>query len=276
MRLPIVAACGLSAVTICNSQQAVQAAVPAVAAPTKVGNGVNDWVVPTESTEIAASVSISQPETIAQPETRTTTPLPPLQAPIAAAVETPVRAPAAVASTVASTPVSTTVKATAQPTATPLAKPAQPIAPPKIAAIAQPVVVPVAQSKVVAPPVAQPKVVAQSKMPAAVSPVVKQPVVKPATPKITKPTQPTSISPDLAVTILDVKITGVDAEIQGILRDRLTTQAGNQSSVNQVQQDITKLLESGLIDRANFTTQLTQDGMVVNFQVAPRSCVGLN
>jgi outer membrane protein insertion porin family len=111
--------------------------------------------------------------------------------------------------------------------------------------------------------------------PVAVKPTAVKPTpapAKPATP-VVKPNQ--ALSPDLAVTILDVQIVGVDPEIQAILRDRLATRPGRQSSLNQIRQDIATLLDTELVTNASLTTQLSDDGISVKFQATPVTVQGI-
>ncbi|MBE9032851.1 BamA/TamA family outer membrane protein [filamentous cyanobacterium LEGE 11480] len=93
------------------------------------------------------------------------------------------------------------------------------------------------------------------------------PAIKPTTPTPTG--QNSSLAADLAVQVLDVKITGVDPEIQKILRDRLATRPGRQSSLNQINQDIATMLSTELIGSASFTTAISDNGISVTFQATP-------
>jgi outer membrane protein insertion porin family len=163
------------------------------------------------------------------------------------------------------------------------AKPVEKVVQPKVetpkVAVMQPEKVPIK----IAVPIADttPKVIAAKPAPAkpvAAKPVAAKPApvkpapVKPAAP-VAKP-NPT-LSPDLAVTILDVEIVGVDPEIQAILRDRLATRPGRQSSLNQIRQDIATMLDTELVKNASLTTQVSENGLSVRFEATPVTVQGI-
>jgi outer membrane protein insertion porin family len=288
MRSPVVVACSLSAIAL--AQQTSQAATPVPQAKELNNVPVQDRVVstitvaPTQS--LSSTVAIAQPERLAPIESaaalqnttpasiapRETTPLPPRITPIAEPKTVAVRVGSGsdrnpgtnsqVQGVVVQTEETPTVRAPIAPAPKPLPT-LQPVAP--VANLPAPTIAakPIAAKPVAAP--VKPVVVKPAPVAAAPKPVIApKPVVTPKPPAL-----PTTIAPDLAVDILDVKITGVDPEIVAILRNQIKTQPGQQSSINQIQKDITALLETGLISNANFTTQITRDGINVQFQAAP-------
>jgi outer membrane protein insertion porin family len=303
----------LGAITsLCSSQQLAQAATTTAPTPDR------NWVIPTESPELASSVTIAPPESLARPESKivaarlpeasvaepVATPAPPAIAPIATTEVRSGRAadlvttPRQLASATIPVPAARLPQLAAAPAATPArsdfaidtetpVKAVSPIAKPIAAKpVTQPIAIapPIAKDKAIAivvPPAAKPivskpttpKPVAQKPTPAK-PPVAKPPVAKPpvAKPPVAKPPTPPvnpTLSPDLAVTILNVQIAGVDPEIQAILRDRLATRSGRQSSLNQIRQDLANILDTELVSSANFTTQLLDSGINVTFQATP-------
>jgi outer membrane protein insertion porin family len=295
----------LGAITsLCSSQSMAQAATTTTTAPTPDRN----WVIPTESPELASSVTIAPPESLARPESKAVatrlpevavvepvaTPAPPIMPPIATTEVRSGRAadlvttPRQLASTNIPVPAARLPQLAAAPAATPArsdfvinTEPTVKAAPP----VAQPIAAtPVTQPIAIAPPIAKDNAIAIVVPPAA-QPIAAQPITpKPITPKpvaakpapakppaAKPPTPPVNLtlSPDLAVTILNVQIAGVDPEIQTILRDRLATRSGRQSSLNQIRQDLANILDTELVSNANFTTQLLDNGINVTFQATP-------
>jgi outer membrane protein insertion porin family len=302
----------LGAITSLCSAQSIAQAATTTTAPTPDRH----WVIPTESTELASSVTIAPPESLARPESQTlaarlpeaavaepvATPAPPAIAPI---VTTEVRTtevrsgraadlvttPRQLASSNIPLPAARLPQLAAAPVAAPTpvksndfvinTEPTVKSAPPGVKPIA---VTPVAKPVAIAPPIAKDKAIAiavppaakpiapkpiAAKPPAAKPVTTKPPAAKPpvAKPPVAKP--PVELSPDLAVTILNVQIAGVDPEIQAILRDRLATRSGRQSSLNQIRQDLANILDTELVSNANFTTQLLENGINVTFQATP-------
>jgi outer membrane protein insertion porin family len=235
MRHPLVAACNLTAsltaVAVCSVASNAQAAAPILVPPVDT-TPVKDWVVPTDAPNIPVVAAIAKPEVLTQPESAQ----PEVLAPIKEVV-----APIVIA-------------------AKPVVIPAEVIA-------AKPVMIP---AKLVTPRLVTPKpATPQPVAPKAVTP--KPPTPKPPTPKppTPKPPTPIALAPDFAVMVLDVNLVGLDPEVGAIVRKQLVTQAGQQSSLNQIQQDIARILETGLVGNASFTTQLTADGINVSFQANP-------
>lgn len=285
---------GLGAITtVVAGNQMAQAATSPVAATNRDDSAVATLpavIVPTRSqttqTQLATSRPIA-PEATALPET---TPLPPVALPgraadlvtearsieptpkVIAAAPTPESIAPRLPQLAAVTPAKNYVVATAPVKAksnelTNTQSAAQVIAvqPPSPPAV-QPAAKPIAAKPPAAKPVAAKPVAAK---PVATKPVTPPAVTKPPVQPSAKPPVNPTLSPDLAVTILDVQISGVDSEIQQILRDRLATQPGRQSSVNQIRQDLATMLETELLATANFTTQVTDDGVNVQFQATP-------
>ncbi len=310
MRLSFAAATRLGTITslgaltsVCSATQIAQAATT-TAAPAPDRN----WVVPTAAAPLASTVTIAQPEALTIPETTapkqvaarlpepTATPAPPAIAPIAVLesrgsaadlVTTPRGLPANPAPTVvaarlpqlaaapAVAPARSDVVIETSPIAQPVAKLPQPKSESSKVALAQLEKPPIA----IAVPIAvKPPTVIAAKPVAAKPTAVKPTATKPATPA--KPTTPVvkpnpTLSPDLAVTILDVEIVGVDPEIQAILRDRLATRPGRQSSLNQIRQDIAAMLDTELVTNASLTTQVSENGISVKFQATPVTVQGI-
>jgi outer membrane protein insertion porin family len=314
MRLSLAAATRLGTITslsaltsVCSSTQIAQAATT-TAAPAPDRN----WVVPTDAAPLASTVTIAQPEALAVPETAVpkaiaarlpepaATPAPPQAAPVvvlenrgsaADLVTAPRSLPANTAPTIvaarlpqlAAAPTAAPARSNfvieTSPIVQPVAKVVQPkVETPKVA-VTQPEKLPIA----IAVPIADktPTVIAAKPIaakPTSAKPVATQPVAAKSTPA--KPTGPVvtpnqTLSPDLAVTILDVQIVGVDPEIQAILRDRLATRPGRQSSLNQIRQDIATLLDTELVTNASLTTQVSDDGISVKFQATPVTVQGI-
>jgi outer membrane protein insertion porin family len=305
MRLSFVAATRLGTITslgaltsVCASTQIAQAATTTVA---PVPN--QNWTVPTDAAPLASTVTIAQPETVAMPETvapraiaarlpePVATPAPPRIAPIATlesrgSAADLVTRPRGLAVNPAPTIVAARLpQLAAAPVVAPaqsngfvietdaVAEPVKQVVQPKVetpkVAVAPPQKVPIP----IAVPIADKTPTVIAAKPVAAKPVAAKPTpAKPAAP-VVKP-NPT-LSPDLALTILDVQILGVDPEIQAILRDRLATRPGRQSSLNQIRQDIATILDTELVTNASLTTQVSEDGVSVKFQATPVTIQGI-
>jgi outer membrane protein insertion porin family len=74
---------------------------------------------------------------------------------------------------------------------------------------------------------------------------------------------------DVAVLATDVLVVGVEAELQQVVRDRIRTRAGGQTSQSQLQQDVAQILDTGLFATARVTSRPNPDGITVIFQVTP-------
>ncbi|BAZ51163.1 surface antigen D15 domain-containing protein [Nostoc sp. NIES-4103] len=98
------------------------------------------------------------------------------------------------------------------------------------------------------------------------------PVILPPspTPPITPPTsKPPTIDNNLVVTATDVQIVGASQELQHIIRKVIKTQAGGETSPNQLQNDVAAILETGLFANANVNSRSTPAGLNVVYQVQP-------
>ncbi len=289
MRLSFVAATRLGTITslgaltsVCSSTQIAQAATT-TAAPVPDRN----WVVPTDVAPLASTVTIAQPEALAMPET---TPAPPAIAPIAVLdsrgsaadlVPSPRSLPATPAPAVVAARLPQLAAAqTGVPARSdfviatnPMVEPVKKVVQPKVEAEKVAVLQSEKPPIVIAVPIAEKTPTVIAAKPIAAKPIAAKPApTKPAAP-VVKP-NPT-LSPDLAVTILDVQIVGVDPEIQAILRDRLATRPGRQSSLNQIRQDIATMLDTELVTNASLTTQVSADGVSVKFQATPVTVQGI-
>jgi outer membrane protein insertion porin family len=80
---------------------------------------------------------------------------------------------------------------------------------------------------------------------------------------------PTVQAPDLVVTATDVQITGVEAELQRVVRSTIKTQPGGETNAAQLRDDLTKLLDTGLFANARVSSSANAQGLSVLFQVEP-------
>lgn len=88
--------------------------------------------------------------------------------------------------------------------------------------------------------------------------------------------QPTPAAPavspnsaDLVVIATDVQIVGADTELQDLIRRTIQTQPGSGTSQPQLQQDVEKILQTGLFAQASVATRANNQGLDVTFQVQP-------
>jgi outer membrane protein insertion porin family len=92
---------------------------------------------------------------------------------------------------------------------------------------------------------------------------------------ITNPQSPNPQSPipnpsnDLVVTATDVKIEGATEELEQIIRSKIKTQSGGETSESQLQQDVTAILDTGLFSDARVNSNTTSTGLNVVYQVQP-------
>ncbi len=85
------------------------------------------------------------------------------------------------------------------------------------------------------------------------------------------PTTPTA-SPsknDLAVTAIDVQVTGASDELQQIALKTIRTRPGGSTSPSQLDNDVAALLNTGFFTDARVSTSQSQDGIKVVYQVQP-------
>lgn len=74
---------------------------------------------------------------------------------------------------------------------------------------------------------------------------------------------------DLAVTAIDVQVTGASEELQQIALKTIRTRAGGSTSPSQLDNDVAALLNTGLFTDARVSTSQSQDGVKVVYQVQP-------
>jgi outer membrane protein insertion porin family len=99
------------------------------------------------------------------------------------------------------------------------------------------------------------------------SPVVLTPVNKGNT-TAKLPPLPTTDN-NLVVTATDVQIVGATPELQEIVHRVIKTQTGGETSQNQLQKDVSAILETGLFTSANVNSRTTTAGLSVTYQVQP-------
>lgn len=94
------------------------------------------------------------------------------------------------------------------------------------------------------------------------------------------PTQPAPVQPTatpvqpatpsgVAVLATDIQVVGGTPELQQIVRNTVATKPGQQISNTQLQQDVAKILDTGLFANASVSTQPNPPGVTVVFQVEP-------
>ncbi len=98
-----------------------------------------------------------------------------------------------------------------------------------------------------------------------------KPVVLPSTPAVVTPAppKPPTTESGLVVTATDVQIVGATPELQQVIRQVIKTQAGGETSRNQLQSDIAAILQTGLFVSAEVNTSVNQSGLNVVYQVQP-------
>lgn len=74
---------------------------------------------------------------------------------------------------------------------------------------------------------------------------------------------------DLAVTAIDVQVTGASEELQQIALKTVRTRAGGSTSPSQLDNDVAALLNTGLFSDARVSTSQNRDGLQVVYQVQP-------
>jgi len=82
-------------------------------------------------------------------------------------------------------------------------------------------------------------------------------------------TRTVSSNNDLAVTAIDVQVTGASEELQQIALKTIRTRAGGSTSPSQLDNDVAALLNTGLFSDARVSTSQSQDGVKVVYQVQP-------
>ena len=95
------------------------------------------------------------------------------------------------------------------------------------------------------------------------------PTAPPPAPMSPAPAQRQVNSSDLVVIATDVEILGAEEELQDLIRRTIQTQVGGETSENQLQQDVQRILQTGLFATARVTSQPNPQGLSVTFQVEP-------
>ena len=100
---------------------------------------------------------------------------------------------------------------------------------------------------------------------------IPKPTVKPTTrPIVNSTAKPaTTLSETVPTLTTEVKILGIESELQGVARQVLLTQPGKPTTAALVREDRDALLETGLFTSASATTQLNSKGVDVTFNLAP-------
>ena len=97
-----------------------------------------------------------------------------------------------------------------------------------------------------------------------------KPAIKPAKPVLNSTVKPaTTLSETIPTLTTDVKIVGIESELQDVARQVLLTQPGKTTTAAIVRDDRDALLETGLFTSASATTQLNPKGVGVTFNLAP-------
>ncbi|MEH2111082.1 outer membrane protein assembly factor [Nostoc sp.] len=73
----------------------------------------------------------------------------------------------------------------------------------------------------------------------------------------------------LVVTATDVQVVGGNQELQQIIRKVIKTQAGGETSQNQLQKDVAAILDTGLFSNVSVNSRSTPVGLNVVYQVQP-------
>ncbi len=117
----------------------------------------------------------------------------------------------------------------------------------------------VTPTQMATPPEVAPATVTVPDLPTAAAPAPTRPA----------PAQRQVNSSDLVVIATDVEILGAEDELQDLIRRTIQTQVGGETSENQLQQDVQRILQTGLFATARVTTQPNPQGLRVTFQVEP-------
>lgn len=92
------------------------------------------------------------------------------------------------------------------------------------------------------------------------------PTVKPTVQPIQAPI---AEDPNLVVPAVDVQIVGASQELQDVIRETIKTKVGGDTSVAQTQQDVTAILNTQLFSSARVNSTSTPNGLRVVYQVQP-------
>ncbi|MBF2064234.1 MAG: BamA/TamA family outer membrane protein [Calothrix sp. C42_A2020_038] len=80
---------------------------------------------------------------------------------------------------------------------------------------------------------------------------------------------PTQEDPNLVVPAVDIQIVGASQELQDIIRQTIKTKVGGDTSLAQLQQDVTAILNTQLFSSARVNSTNTPNGLKVVYQVQP-------
>lgn len=80
---------------------------------------------------------------------------------------------------------------------------------------------------------------------------------------------PVKTGNDFVVRATEVRIVGVTSELQSVIQGVIKTQAGGETSQNQLEQDVTAILDTGLFAGATVNSRSNEQGLSVVFQVKP-------
>ncbi|MBF2013706.1 MAG: outer membrane protein assembly factor [Rivularia sp. T60_A2020_040] len=80
---------------------------------------------------------------------------------------------------------------------------------------------------------------------------------------------PVKTGNDFVVAATDVRIVGVTSELQSVIQGVIKTQPGGETSQNQLEQDVTAILDTGLFAGATVNSRSNEQGLSVVFQVKP-------
>ncbi|WP_171974727.1 BamA/TamA family outer membrane protein [Leptolyngbya sp. 'hensonii'] len=87
------------------------------------------------------------------------------------------------------------------------------------------------------------------------------------------PAEPVPESPadpqDLVTVVSEVQITGLDPDLQQIVRQTIRTQTGGETSQSLIRRDVAALLNTGLLAQVNVITRPTVQGLSVTYEVTP-------
>ena len=98
----------------------------------------------------------------------------------------------------------------------------------------------------------------------------------PAAPNRPVNSMQTSGSPELAVLVTDVQIVGVDPSLQDLGLRVIQTKPGSQTTPNQLQEDVSRLLSTGFFSAVTVSTQQNPQGLSVTFTATPTLLRSLN
>ncbi|MGF1675298.1 MAG: BamA/TamA family outer membrane protein, partial [Rivularia sp. (in: cyanobacteria)] len=80
---------------------------------------------------------------------------------------------------------------------------------------------------------------------------------------------PVKTGNDFVVPATDVRVIGVTSELQEVIQGVIKTKPGGETSQNQLEQDVTAILDTGLFAGATVNSRSNEQGLSVVFQVKP-------